>query len=645
MISLIKDIGGDSPFLFIEKNMLNKEIVIISSKSDKIRLYVDGKVKSIKSKSVARIIKGLENTLNNGLSDDLTNKVLHSLGIEVFYDTSSKNCLPAAHVYQDSIKKLIELFEKKKVVCNSSTLINVHNYVLMLSKGDCALCALRRMAYYANDIFSNKELWEIAPFPIEDQKGMIDLIRTNLITHIGEKKVAILQKNSKKVFFDTLISFSDCPICYPNYLHDTADIRLAKTSNYISNENGIRSLDNLHTIDKFHQNVGLMHPVCEDYQIDFVDRLNIPVFEARIGLNPLRYDFGFMLHGGKGRTKLQAECSALGEALERYNAQFCANEKIISGSYNQLRTQYNCIKPEGISRDSKISLDRIIDWNSVLCLTKNSQVLVPSNAIYFVYKPKDISKNFMIQDTTGLASGYSIEDAVLQGLYEVIERDAYSIYCKKQLNAYDIDLDTINDREIQELIMALDEHDISVHLKYLKTDVSAYVVHCVTEDRRREFPIYTHGSGASLDPKIAISRAITECIQLRASQLKLKEYIKLPISSEYDSYVSWGKGEKNKIGCLIRQWRSISYRTMENKGQGSIYNDISYLLSDLKRLGYNVYVANLSRLDTNVKTVRVLIPGFQPLDDSWERITSRLSELPKKLGQSSNVNWKEPIFS
>lgn len=52
---------------------------------------------------------------------------------------------------------------------------------------------------------------------------------------------------------------------------------------------------------------------------------------------------------------------------------------------------------------------------------------------------------------------------------------------------------------------------------------------------------------------------------------------------------------------------------MENKGQGSIYNDISYLLSDLKRLGYNVYVANLSRLDTNVKTVRVLIPGFQPL--------------------------------
>lgn len=57
VISLIKDIGGDSPFLFIEKNMLNKEIVIISSKSDKIRLYVDGKVKSIKSKSVAKIIK------------------------------------------------------------------------------------------------------------------------------------------------------------------------------------------------------------------------------------------------------------------------------------------------------------------------------------------------------------------------------------------------------------------------------------------------------------------------------------------------------------------------------------------------------------------------------------------------------------
>ena len=195
------------------------------------------------------------------------------------------------------------------------------------------------------------------------------------------------------------------------------------------------------------------------------------------------------------------------------------------------------------------------------------------------------------------------------------------------------------------LIQKLSANGILVHLKYLKTDISSYVVHCVTEDVKKDFPVYTHGSGASLEPRIAISRAITECIQLRSSQLKLKKYIPRLTSKEYEAYISWGKGDKSKVANLLNPWKSISYTDMPTKTTGTVYKDILYLVSDLKKLGYSVYVANLSRSDTNIKTVRVLVPGLQPLDDSWSRVTKRLYELPQKLGQDNNVKWKETIFS
>ncbi|WP_367376185.1 YcaO-like family protein [Lentilactobacillus kefiri] len=57
--------------------------------------------------------------------------------------------------------------------------------------------------------------------------------------------------------------------------------------------------------------------------------------------------------------------------------------------------------------------------------------------------------------------------------------------------------------------------------------LNVYVVHCTTEDEEKHFPIYTHGAGASLNILVAISRAITECVQLRTSQLKIEKHKEL----------------------------------------------------------------------------------------------------------------------
>ncbi|MFT8309683.1 MAG: hypothetical protein ABF629_00840, partial [Sporolactobacillus sp.] len=51
-------------------------------------------------------------------------------------------------------------------------------------------------------------------------------------------------------------------------------------------------------------------------------------------------------------------------------------------------------------------------------------------------------------------------------------------------------------------------------------------------------------------------------------------------------------------------------------------------------LNYSVYAVNLSRTDNPIKTVRVIVPGFQSTDDTLRRISPRMFELPKQLKMS-----------
>lgn len=65
------------------------------------------------------------------------------------------------------------------------------------------------------------------------------------------------------------------------------------------------------------------------------------------------------------------------------------------------------------------------------------------------------------------------------------------------------------------------------------------------------------------------------------------------------------------------------------------------IVKEIKKVGHETYVCDLSRSDNPIKTVRVVVPGFQPTDDSLRRITERMKTLPTKLG----LNYLDPLFN
>nr|WP_079710629.1 YcaO-like family protein [Paraliobacillus ryukyuensis] len=323
-------------------------------------------------------------------------------------------------------------------------------------------------------------------------------------------KVKVINKYTLISEEHDIVAKESCKKCYGHQLN-MADISLEKVITNII-DNGNRATHPRDVLKKI--TIGPFSPVTRIIENGDEDILNLPVFQSFIGGKP--FEKSFIVHGGKGLSYYQAKMSAVGEALERYNAQVHGNEKMVFESYNSLRRHYTVLDPKRLCLDkdypNKYDYYKKIEWVLGKNLMTNKETYLPSNAVFFVYQPNNDSLKFMPQDTTGLASGSNIEEAVYQGLCEVIERDSYAIYYRQRLKSPTIDTSTIDDINIKYLLNLLKHKNISVHLKHLKNDSGVHVIHSVTENLSKEYPIYTHGAGASLNPDIAIQRAITESI-------------------------------------------------------------------------------------------------------------------------------------
>ncbi|MFJ6549254.1 YcaO-like family protein [Microbacterium sp. NPDC091676] len=141
--------------------------------------------------------------------------------------------------------------------------------------------------------------------------------------------------------------------------------------------------------------------------------------------------------GGKGRSLEQALASFIGEALERY---FVADPVAIPSVLGPENDLVAAISPEiefgypaldDTTGITPYAPDLLLEWIAAEELTGGNSVLLPANLAFCPYEPRDArASRFSVTTTTGVASGANVEDATLQALLELIERDAFWYFAR-----------------------------------------------------------------------------------------------------------------------------------------------------------------------------------------------------------------------
>jgi putative methanogenesis marker protein 1 len=340
--------------------------------------------------------------------------------------------------------------------------------------------------------------------------------------------------------------------------------------------------------------------VTELVDITPFDSLGIPVYSA---LRPSAARGSVAVHAGKGKDPLQAKVSAMMEAIERFSGEYHGEHMEFAG-FEEIGIK-KAVDPKDLILPRQFQMGERIYWTPSWDLLNEEERFIPSNAVFHPYLSMGTEPLFR-SDTNGLAGGNALEEAILHGILEVIERDALSSAERSQTLGKRILIDRDGPaRTLQEIFL---KQDIVLHLWLLNGRTGIPTVAAAADDLRARDPgLLVTGSGSHTCPEIAVIRALTEVAQSRASYLyggrtdPMREQV-------------IQKAGYERLKRINRMWFSegeeeVALSRIPDHSTEYIDEDIRVVLQEVERHAESVCMCDLSQ--TAVPVVRIVIPGFE----------------------------------
>ncbi|MGW2216949.1 TOMM precursor leader peptide-binding protein [Nonomuraea sp. NPDC001684] len=358
--------------------------------------------------------------------------------------------------------------------------------------------------------------------------------------------------------------------------------------------------------------------------------------------------------GGKGRTEVQARVSALCEAIERYSGVWRGEEPVTEAAYADLDPAV-AVHPESLLHFSdaqyagreewnkdpahrlhlvpeRFRTDLPIDWSPAWSLTEERERLVPSG--YAWYGHPDLERHFYcVGDSNGNASGNSIEEAVLQGFCELVERDAVALWWYNRARRPAFDLDSLRDPYVDTVREFYRGMDRDLWLLDITTDLGIPAFVGVSHRLGHPVEDVIVGFGAHLDPRIAAIRTLTEVNQFLPSVERRDEHGETLYLDDDVATLAWWKETKLAEEPWLVPDPAARPRTLADYARsdgGDLAGDVQTCVARAAAAGIEVIALDQSRPDLELSVVRVIAPGMRHF---WRRLgPGRLYDVPVSLG-------------
>ncbi len=364
-----------------------------------------------------------------------------------------------------------------------------------------------------------------------------------------------------------------------------------------------------------------------------LDRLGIPIFSA---IRPSAARGAISIYSGKGSTQQRARISAIMESFERCLAERPGLNANIAGgisapalveSYASAIESCSVLDPKALLLPQPHIPQSLMEWVGAYDLMNKEEVFVSANAVYHPYDAPGQCQKLFLSNTNGLASGNVIEEAILHGMLEVIERDAISTAQFSRNLGKEIVL-TEEDGYLYELARKFKDEGIELKVWLVPTDTGIPTVIAATDDVKLKDPaLLVMGAGSHLKPEIAVARAITEAAQSRVVQIQGARE-----DTDREGFIrSVGYDRMKRLNWFwFEEGEKVSLSEVQDLSRKSPAENINVILEKLNGLAERVLVVDLSREEVAVPVVRVIIPGFELFTIDRDRKGKRINSGKKK---------------
>lgn len=313
------------------------------------------------------------------------------------------------------------------------------------------------------------------------------------------------------------------------------------------------------------------------------------------------------INSGKGLTMDSAIVSGTMEALEFAIAERWIDPSAVFAPHFSLGGDVIPLDLLGYSKNTIFRNDLSFRWEKMNQIGAG-EVYAPSSQVGLVAQHEGYDELMAFQiGTNGIASGGCEEDALLSGIYEVIERDAWTIDWLRANMGWRsnlVDLTTIPDGQLKNLIGKIHEAGCEVFLIDVTLDTAPVFGAYITDKHEKGVGIFL-GYGCHLDPEIAAIRAVTEACQGRACY----------IAGARDDLFRRNFAVLKKQVDAGEKLRAIKPNTdflkHENEASDYVDKDMNTLVGMVHASGHAILEKTISTDSDPCVVKRVIIPGFE----------------------------------
>jgi ribosomal protein S12 methylthiotransferase accessory factor len=285
-----------------------------------------------------------------------------------------------------------------------------------------------------------------------------------------------------------------------------------------------------------------------------------------------------------------------------------------------------------------------IDWTPVWSLSRQAFRYLPTDYCYYSRS----SGSHCPGDSNGAASGNTYEEAILQGLLELIERDSTALWWYNRVRRPGVDLASFQDPRFDRLLAAYRDLGREVWALDLTADLGIPAMAAVSA-RLTEAPPLRAGAfaaagesppqiclafAAHLDARIALGRALSElnqCIpEIRAPLAGEQLDRKVVIDKGYEGWLQTATLADHPYLVADPGADKRMAESYERLWSDDLRDDVHRLQSILEARGLELLVVDQTRSDVDLKVVKVIVPGLRHF---WARFApGRLYDVPVQLG-------------
>ncbi len=389
---------------------------------------------------------------------------------------------------------------------------------------------------------------------------------------------------------------------------------------------------------------------------------HVSIMNAKID-RLMRESFSVNLRAaGSGFTLAEAFSRAAGEVIERYACCWSDDESIIFDSWEGMtRRGLEALEPKDIALFSQAQyarpgfpfapLERTtkIGWAPGVSLISGRQVYLPAQIVYFRYRLQEGERPIAYSTSSGCACATTMEEALLKGLFEQVERDAAMITWFARLSPPKVDLErfpAVRDK-FSSVGLFGPTRSFEVMDTTLDVPIPSFmgVARVVVARKERHFV----GGSANLDPAAGVFKTLLELGQGVPFIKTILIHNPMPDKLAFDNFddnLRFYASEKNAghLAFLFGSDKISEARPdAESRDHAAL---LRQALGILRSHGLDAIAVDHTTPDVaslGLVVARVYVPGFVQLGVPSSPFlgSNRLFEAPRKIGV--NVTELNPL--